>query len=111
VTDFFSIIAVLLAFGAAFLGFHALHEKTAGTIWQDPKAMGKIIMQTFRQRAALVICAGAALCLVDYIIFPGAYGGTYEASLHQSHYAFLLGGLTILVGVYHWIAGPPQDKI
>lgn len=110
-TDFFSIVAVILAFGAGLLGVHALNEKTTGTIWQDPKQLGEIVVQTMRQRAALVICAGAVLCLVDYLIFPDAYSGTYQASLHQSHYAFLLGSLTILVGVYHWIAGPPQDKI
>ncbi|PTR07889.1 MULTISPECIES: hypothetical protein [unclassified Novosphingobium] len=110
-TDFFSVIGVLIAMGALVLGANVLNEATQDTIFRDPRRLFEVVMRTIKQRAALIICAGAALCLLDYTLFPGGYCGDYLPELHDTHMPFLLGSFAILVGVYHWIAGPPNPEI
>lgn len=77
----------------------------------DPKVMWERFMQELRKRAALVICSGAAIMLIDALVFSRGSCGSYLVDLSNSHYLTLIGGFAALVGVYHWITAsvtPPE---
>lgn len=66
-----------------------------------------LAMQTLRQRAAFVICAGLAVILLDYALAPQIGCDAYLLSLHKSRLPVLFGGLIALLGTYHWIVNAP----
>lgn len=63
-----------------------------------------------RRRAALVICAGAALVAIT--IFLGDRGGFGSRTIEDyidDGFVALFGALLALVGVYHWVAGTNNE--
>lgn len=71
--------------------------------------IGKIIMRTIRHRAALVICLGAILVFADWRIFDQMQADYYWRGAHKAGWIAFFGACTILIGIYHWITGPPTE--
>lgn len=95
------------AAGLALLAAIAFRERLAPTALRAWRRT----LQTIRQRAALVICLGAALVLADRYVFDGFEFDQYFTGLHNAGWIALFGGIVSLIGIYHWIAGPPDPKI
>lgn len=75
------------------------------------KTLGGTIMQQFRQRAALAICLGIALVFADWRAFATFTDDPYWQQAHKAGWIALFGAATALIGIYHWITGPPDPKI
>jgi hypothetical protein len=69
----------------------------------------RMIMHTIRHRAAFVICLGAAWIAADWLIFNQLNAPDYLDDLHDDHWFSFFGFCAMLVGIYHWIAGPPPN--
>lgn len=74
-------------------------------------AKGTALMHTIRRRAALAICGGLALVFADWRIFAALHADAYWRELHRDGWLALFGALVALLGIYHWIAGPPDHEI
>ena len=89
----------------------------AGLAWLNPRGRvllsisGRSIMQLLRKRAAAAICLGLALIFADWRVFDTVQTDLYWNAAHEAGWLALTGALIALIGLYHWIAGPPQDKI
>lgn len=71
--------------------------------------VGEWLMKNMKQRAALVICLGASLVLIDLMILDDMYSYETLYALHEKGWLTFFGGIVMLVGIYHWIAGPPTE--
>lgn len=74
----------------------------------------KPLMRTVRERAALVICGGLAVMALS--IFVAADHNFWEGASRLEKFldrgwVTMFGASLTLVGLYHWIAGPPDHKI
>ena len=69
----------------------------------------RVLMQTIRHRSALVICLGAALIFADWRIFDQLQADYYWRGAHKAGWIAFFGACTMLIGIYHWITGPPTE--
>ena len=109
-TDVLAIVALLGGLACVIFLAAQLDDWRDGLAPDFASRLREKIMHTLRQRAALVICAGLVILLLDWTFFVEATCDPYMQSLRHPRLPVLFGGLVTLVGVYHWIAGPP-DKI
>ena len=73
--------------------------------------LGAFIVKTVRQRAAFVICLGAAIVAADYLVFADLLReNSYFSSAHKASWIALAGVAVSLLGIYHWIGGSPNNK-
>lgn len=71
----------------------------------------RLILRTIRERAALAICAGLAILAVSLVIadpYGLDLGSQRLARFLDAGWMTLFGASVSLLGLYHWIAGPPQ---
>lgn len=65
-----------------------------------------------RKHAPLILCLGVALVAADWLLFDNLI--PKRTLLHDGHRngAISFAGVSVaLIGFYHWITGPPGDKI
>jgi len=99
--------AVSAAIAIFLLFYSKLRRRHPSTRREDTSSIGAWIMHTLRHRAALVICLGAAWIAADWLIFNQLNAPGYLDDLHDDHWFSFFGFCAMLLGIYHWITGPP----
>lgn len=85
----------------------AIIAATALILWKKPTWRSRL-MTTLRRRAALVICLGIGIVAASLTVAPNLFDSYEWEDFIKGQWLTFIGSAIALIGIFHWISGPPD---